>query len=63
MKPAELRNLTNEELKAKLESIGKELLDIRLKLTHGTVEKPHVFKHHRRDIARIKTILRQNDKS
>jgi large subunit ribosomal protein L29 len=58
MKVKELRPLSKEELKEKLQSLEKELMDLQFKRRSG-VEKPHFFKKHKKDIARILTILRE----
>lgn len=63
MKIRELRDLASEELRSKCENLGKELLDIRLKSMHNTVDKPHILRQNRRDIARIKTILRERNET
>lgn len=63
MKAKELRDLTSEELRTKCDSLGKELFDIRLRSTHRTVDKPHIFGQNKRDIARIKTILTERNET
>lgn len=60
MKIKELRALSNDELKAKVKALKEELYKLRLKRFSGSVDKPHMFKAARKDIARIMTIL--NDK-
>lgn len=61
LKPSELRNLTKEELLAKLNSLKGELYNLRYESASGRVEKPHKVKQTRRDIARILTILREKE--
>lgn len=58
MKVKDLRALSKEELKEKLQGIDKELMDLQFKRRAG-VEKPHFFKKHKKDIARILTVLRE----
>ncbi|MCS7258043.1 MAG: 50S ribosomal protein L29 [candidate division WOR-3 bacterium] len=59
MKAAEIRNMTKEEMLKKLEELQDELL--RLKIRHETEELPNPLRLRtiRRDIARIKTVLRE----
>jgi len=58
MKAKELRALTKEELKEKLQGLDKELMELQFKRRSG-VEKPHFFKKHKKDKARILTVLRE----
>ena len=57
MKAKELKNLSAEELVAKEKQIKKELYDLNNQRQLGRVEKPASFKKHKKDIARIQTIL------
>jgi large subunit ribosomal protein L29 len=57
-KARELRGLTKEELISKLEDLRKQLMELEFKRRTG-VEKPHLFKQTKKDIARILTILRE----
>ncbi|MBN3041067.1 MAG: 50S ribosomal protein L29 [Candidatus Omnitrophica bacterium] len=59
MKARELRNLSKQELDEKLSDLNKQLMEVQFKRRSG-VEKPHLFKQIRKDIARIKTILKEN---
>ncbi|MDP2923916.1 MAG: 50S ribosomal protein L29 [Candidatus Omnitrophota bacterium] len=58
MKAKDLRALSKEELKEKLEELNKELMGLQFKRRSG-VEKPHFFKQTKRDRARILTISRE----
>jgi large subunit ribosomal protein L29 len=58
-KVKDLRNLTDEELKGKENSLFQELFKLNQQRYAGRVEKPHLFKQIRKDIARIKTILNE----
>jgi len=53
----ELRKLSDEELNKKIVESKKELFDLRLKISTGTLEKPSRVDELRKDIARMKTIL------
>lgn len=59
MTPKEIRDLSPAEITAKLREIRAELLQLRLKKHTGQVEKPHLLRVLRKDIARLETILAQ----
>ncbi len=56
MKAAEIRELTDEELALKLEELRREHLNLRFQKTTQQLEKPHLIRNVRRDIARIYSI-------
>ena len=58
-KARDLTNLSEEELKGKQSSLYQELLSLNQQRYSGRVEKPHLFRQIRKDIARIKTILNE----
>jgi len=53
----ELRTLSDEELEAKIKESKKELFDLRLKQSTGSLEQPSKIRELRKNIARMKTIL------
>ena len=55
----EFRKLTNEELAAKIKEAKKELFDLRLKQSTGSLEKPARINELRKNVARMKTILNE----
>ena len=59
----ELRKLSDEELNKKIVESKKELYDLRLKISTGTLEKPSRVDELRKDIARMKTILNDRKKN
>ena len=59
MKASELRDLTNGELQAKLDEAYEELMNLRFNLSIGQQKNTNRLKEVKRDIARIKTILRE----
>ena len=63
MKINELRKLTNEDLNKKITESKKELLDLRIKQSTGSLEKPSKIHELRKDVARMKTILTEMDGS
>lgn len=58
MKAKDLRVLSIKELAIKLEDSRKQLMELQLKQRTG-VEKPHLFKQLKKDIARIHTVLNE----
>jgi large subunit ribosomal protein L29 len=59
MKAAEVRDLTEDQLKDKLLHLKKEQFNLRFQRASGQLEKTARITEVRRDIARVKTILRQ----
>lgn len=57
MKISEINLLSREELEVKLQDAKKQLMDLQFKRKTG-VEKPHLFKETKKNIARILTVLR-----
>lgn len=61
MKAKELRGLSKEELGDKLKDLNKQFMELQFKRRSG-VEKPHLFKQIKKDIARIHTVMNSLDK-
>lgn len=61
MKASELRNLSNEELNKKLKDLKAELFNLRFQLAINQLENPMRISAVKKDIARVQTILRQNE--
>lgn len=61
MEIKELRKLSDEELKTKINESKEELFTKRMQHANGTLEKPVQLKQLRRDIAKMKTILRERE--
>jgi large subunit ribosomal protein L29 len=59
MNAAELRNLTDGELQAKLDEAYEELMNLRFNLSIGQQKDTNRLAQVKRDIARIKTIVRE----
>ena len=57
-KVADLRALSAQELDQKIIAIEKELHDLRQKRITGQLDKPHLFKRSRRQIAQVLTVKR-----
>lgn len=58
-KPADLRNLSDEELTQQIFENERAIVDMRFRQAVGTLEDPASFRVIRRDVARMKTILNE----
>jgi large subunit ribosomal protein L29 len=58
MKIADVRTMTPDQLAESLLNLKKEQFNLRFQAATGQVEKTHRVEQIRRDIARIKTVLR-----
>lgn len=63
MKMSEFRELTKEELQVKLDESKEELFNLRFQDATNRLENPMRMKALKKDIARIKTLLTERDKS
>lgn len=61
MKVEELRKLSDEELNTKIMESKKELFELRLKQSTGSLDKPSQIKALRKTVARMKTILKERE--
>ena len=59
MKVNELRKLSDKELVKKIQESKKELFDLRLKQSTGSLDKPSKVRELRKDVARMNTILNE----
>ena len=60
MKASEIRELTAEELSAKLGELKKDLFNLRLQNATNQLDNPTRISEVKRDIARVNTILREH---
>lgn len=58
MKIADVRGLTPDQLADQLVTLKKEQFNLRFQKATGQIEKTHRVDQVRKDIARIKTVLR-----
>ncbi len=63
MKASNIREMNNEELQAKLADLKKELFNLRLSHATGQLTNPLALNNVKKDIARIKTVLRQREQA
>jgi len=61
MKAAELREHAPDELWRMLEEANRELFNLRFQAASGQLSDPGRMREVRRDIARIKTVLRERE--
>lgn len=59
MKAAELRDLSADELQAKEKDLQDQLFRLRIQKSMGQLDQPLKVRSARRDLARVKTMLRQ----
>ncbi len=59
MKAAELRNLGADELGTRERELTDQLFRMRIQKSMGQLENPDKIRTMRRDLARVKTVLRQ----
>ena len=59
MKANEIRNMSIEELQSKLAYLKKDLFMLRMQHATNHLDNPTKISATRRDIARVKTILRE----
>ena len=59
MKPNEIRELNQDELNAKLSDLKSEFFNLRFQLATGQLNNPSSIKNVKKDIARVKTVLRE----
>ena len=61
MKANEIRELTSEQLEAKLKELKEELFNLRFQLAINQLDNPHKITAVKKDIARVMTILQEKN--
>ena len=59
MKAMEVRELTVDDLRARVKDLDDQLFRLRIQKAMGQLEAPTKVREARRDLARMKTILRE----
>lgn len=59
MKAKEVRELSTNELEQKLEELKEELFNLRFQLATGQLDNPMRIREVRKNIARVKTVMRE----
>ena len=63
MKVKEIRELTTEQIEAKIVESKDEIFKLRMQQATGNLEKPSRIHELRKDVARMKTILAERRKA
>ena len=61
MKASKIREMSTEELESKLKDLKAELFNLRFQLTINQLDNPMRITAVKKDIARIKTVMRENE--
>ena len=61
MKASEIRELTADELNTKLSDLKAELFNLRFQLAINQLDNHMRIKAVKKDIARVKTVIRENE--
>ena len=61
MKISEIRELSNEEINAKLKESKVELFNLRFQQATGNLEKPSRIRDLRHTVTRLKIVLRERE--
>jgi large subunit ribosomal protein L29 len=59
VKPNEIREMSVDDLKTKIDELTRERFNLRFRSATESIENPMRFRDIRRDIARMQTILRE----
>ena len=63
MKVMEIRELTVDDLRARVKELDDQLFRLRLQKSMGQLEAPAKVRDVRKDLARMKTILREKEQT
>ncbi len=61
MKASEIRNMTTEQLEAKLKELKDELFRLRFQNAIRQLDNPHKISDVKKDIARVMTVLQEKN--
>jgi len=61
MKINDIRKLSDKELNDKIIETKRTLFDLRLKQSTGNLEKPSSLRELRKDVAKMKTVLKERE--
>ncbi len=61
MRAKEIREIADEQLQQRLKERQDDLMNFRMQLATGVVDNNRAAREARRDIARIKTVLRERE--
>jgi large subunit ribosomal protein L29 len=63
MKASELRGKSQQELRDTLHELLKEQFNLRMQRGTGQLARPHLMKEVRRNIARVKSVMNEQNKA
>ena len=61
MKADELRDLSDEDLRGKVEELKESIFRMRFKVSLGNTDVVKQLRESRKDLARVKTLIRQRE--
>jgi large subunit ribosomal protein L29 len=61
VKPNEIREMSMDDLKSRIDELTRERFNLRFRSATESIENPMRFRDLRRDIARLQTILRERE--
>lgn len=63
MKADEIRELTDDEIHARVDQMQEELFRLRFRAATSELDNPMLLRSLRRDVARLKTVIRERELS
>ena len=63
MDSSELREKPVADLEKELVALRKEQFNLRMQMGSGQMDRPHLFKAARRNIARVKTVIAEKQRA
>ena len=61
MKPNEIRDMSVDDLKTKIDELTRERFNLRFRSATESIDNPMRFRDLRRDLARMQTLLREKE--
>lgn len=61
MKPAEIREMSTDEIRSRVDQLKEELFRLRFRSATMELESPILMRTLRRDVARLNTVLRERE--
>jgi len=62
-KIADFRDLTDEDLRHRERDLDDQVFRLRIQKSMGQMDSPGTLRETRRDLARVKTVLRENERN
>ena len=57
----ELRSFSKDELLERAEALKKNIFELNFQRKYGKIEKPHLFRQYKKEIARVMTVLKEKE--